>query len=77
LYQAVTIFISMRWSVRVVLPDGTEAAMALLLLIIALLALDLLALRFGAESREGFEVRRPTLTSETTGPERLVVGRPR
>jgi hypothetical protein len=54
-----------------------EAAMVVLLLLIALVALDLLALRFGAESREGFEVRRPTLTSATTGPEQLVVGRSR
>jgi hypothetical protein len=61
----------------VVLPEEMEAAMPVLLLIVALVALDLLALRFGAESREGFEVRRPTLTSETTGPERLVVGRAR
>jgi hypothetical protein len=51
--------------------------MALLLLLIALVALDLLALRFGSESREGFEVRRPTATSATTGPGRLVVGRAR
>jgi hypothetical protein len=49
--------------------------MALLVLIIALVALDLLALRFGAESRQGFAVCRPTASSATTGPGRLVVGR--
>jgi hypothetical protein len=54
-----------------------EAAMALLLLITALVVLDLLALRFGAESREGFVVRPPTLTSETAVPEQLAVGRAR
>jgi hypothetical protein len=49
--------------------------MALLLLMIALVALDLLALRFGSESRQGFGVGRPTASSATTGPGRLVVGR--
>jgi hypothetical protein len=51
--------------------------MALLLLLIALVALDLLALRFGAESRPGFAVCRPTASSATTGPGRLVVARTR
>jgi hypothetical protein len=51
--------------------------MAVLLLMIALVALDLLALRFGAESRPGFEVCRPTASSATTGPGRLVLGRTR
>jgi hypothetical protein len=48
--------------------------MPLLLLILALVALDVLALRFGAESRDGFTVRRAGSTSATTGPGRLVVG---
>jgi hypothetical protein len=33
--------------------------MALLMLLVALVALDLLALAFGAESRSGFVQRRP------------------
>lgn len=49
--------------------------MTLLLLLVALVALDLLALRFGHDSREGFEVSRPTATSATTGTESLVIGR--
>jgi hypothetical protein len=48
--------------------------MALLLLMLALVALDVLALRFGAESRDGFAVRRASASSATTGPGRLVVG---
>jgi hypothetical protein len=48
--------------------------MALLLMILALVALDLLALRMGAESREGFTVRRSSPTSATTGPGRLQLG---
>jgi hypothetical protein len=48
--------------------------MALLVLMLALIALDLLALRSGAESREGFEVRRASPSSATTGPGRLVLG---
>ena len=48
--------------------------MALLLLMLALVAFDLLALRLGAESRDGFTVRRGSSTSATTGPGRLVVG---
>jgi hypothetical protein len=51
--------------------------MVLLLLMIALVALDLLALRFGSESRQGFEACRPTASSATTGPGRLAVGRSR
>jgi hypothetical protein len=51
--------------------------MALLLLILALVVFDLLALRLGAESRDGFTVRRASSTSATTGPGRLVVGRRR
>ena len=51
--------------------------MALLLLVIALITLDLLALRFGAESRQGFTPCRPTASSTTTGPGRLVIGRTR
>ncbi len=51
--------------------------MVLLLLVIALVTLDLLALRFGAESRQGFTVCRPTASSATTGPGRLVVRRTR
>ena len=48
--------------------------MVLLLLMLALVALDLLALRWGAESREGFAARPSRPTSATTGPGRLVVG---
>jgi hypothetical protein len=48
--------------------------MALLLLVLALVALDLLALRLGAESRDGFTARRPSPTSATNGPERFVIG---
>jgi hypothetical protein len=44
---------------------------------IALVALDMLALRFGSESRRGFEACRPTASSTTTGPGRLVAGRTR
>ncbi len=40
--------------------------MALLLLLIALVILDLLALRYGSESRQGFQACRPTASSATT-----------
>jgi hypothetical protein len=43
-------------------------------LVAILVLLDVLALRHGAESRPGFEVLRPGVSSTPTGPGRLTVG---
>ena len=49
--------------------------LAVAVFVAVLVLLDLLSWRYGAESRPGFEVLRPGVSSTPLGPGRLVVGR--
>ena len=48
--------------------------MGILVLFAVLVLVDVLAIRYGVDSRPGFEVLRPGTSSSTTGPGRLTVG---
>lgn len=48
--------------------------MGILVLLALLVLFDVLAVRHGVDSRPGFEVLRPGVSSSTTGPGRLTVG---